>query len=62
MMFANRHYVLCARFAEQLSPGLRVKAFGFEHGDKILIAELALRTIGGDVVLKFGRALLVHVS
>src|ERR1700756_2933781 len=33
-----------------------------EHGDEVLVAELVLGTIGGDVVGILGRSLAVHIS
>ena len=62
MMLCHRHHILGSGFLEQLGPGRRIEVFCFEHRDEVLIPELVLGTVSGNVVLVHLRSSLVHIS
>ncbi len=61
MMLGDRHDVARAGIVKELRPCSRIKVFGGEFGNQVLVAELCLWTVCGDVVREVRRALLVHV-
>src|SRR5271165_2117974 len=62
VMLRHGHYIFRPRFLEELGPSSSIEAFGLELRNEILIAELVLGAIRSDLVLVFGRALLIHHS
>ena len=47
---------------EELGPLGGIEMFGREHRDEILVAKFGVGSVGGDVVIVFLAALLIHVA
>ena len=62
MVFSNGDDKFGPSGLKQTRPFIRIVIGGGEVWDKIFVAKFGLGTIGSDVVLKFGPALLIHVA
>ncbi len=62
VMFGHRHDIAGAGVAEQLGPYGGIELIRLEQRNKVLVAELGLRTVGLDVMGIFRTALDIHVA
>ena len=62
VMLEHGHDVFRARVLEQASPRCRVEFLSLELRDEILVTELVLGSVRGDVMLVLVRALVIHVA
>jgi hypothetical protein len=61
VVLGHGNHIAEAGGLEERRPSPGVELLGLEHRDEVLVAELGLRTIGGEVVRELLLALLVHV-
>src|SRR5215831_15681089 len=61
-MLENGYYIFRAGFLEQLRPRGRIILLRLKSRDEILVAEFVLGAVGGNVVLIFVGAFVVHVA
>ncbi len=50
MVFEHRNHILRTCILKQLCPGLGIVVLRLEHGDKVFIAKLRQRSVGGHFV------------
>ena len=61
VMLRHRHHKARPRPLKQIGPRRRIVPFGPELGDEILVAEITMGPVRGQMMLELGRALLVHI-